>query len=196
MLVYCATSNSGKLREFQHAAGLVSSQIRIEMLPNLKQIPPPEETGATFEENAALKATYYSGFVAESVFADDSGLAVDALDGAPGVYSARFAGENATDAKNNALLLEKLRDQPDRSARFVCVIALARQGKVLGCERGEAEGEILTSMTGTGGFGYDPLFFSPEAGRTFAELDEAAKFAISHRGRAFRKFLSSTLQLT
>src|SRR5277367_3339489 len=124
MKVYCATGNPGKLREFQLAGELLN--IDIEPLPGLNNIAPPEETGTTFEENARLKAAYYSRFAPGLLFADDSGLAVDALGGAPGVYSARYAGEHATDEANNRLVLERLGNNTNRTARFVCVIALAQ----------------------------------------------------------------------
>jgi XTP/dITP diphosphohydrolase len=185
--VYCATGNPGKLREFQLAGELLD--IDVEPLPGLKEIAPPEETGATFEENARLKATYYSGFAPGLLFADDSGLEVDALGGAPGVYSARYAGEHATDVTNNELLLHKLAGVSDRTARFVCVIALAGGGKVLRTFRGEVEGEILPAARGPGGFGYDPLFYYPPFGCSFGEVDGPKKFDVSHRGKALRQLL-------
>lgn len=187
MKIYCATGNPGKLREFQLAGKLLG--IDIEPLAGLKSIVAPEETGATFEENARLKAAYYSRFAPGPLFADDSGLEVDALAGAPGVYSARYAGSNATDQANNGLLLLRLGDRPDRTARFVCVIALAEAGDVRETFRGEVEGEILSSPTGPGGFGYDPLFYYPPFGCTFGEVDDAKKFDVSHRGNALRALL-------
>jgi XTP/dITP diphosphohydrolase len=192
MILYACSTNAGKLREFALAArdagiaGLV-----IEPLPELRGIAPPEETGSTFEENARLKAAYYSGFTRELVFADDSGIEVDALGGAPGVYSARYAGPNATDAENNALLLRNLEGVTDRTARFVCVIALAREGRVLETVRGSVEGEILHAARGEGGFGYDPLFFYAPQGCSFAELSAEEKLAVSHRGNALRALFSS-----
>jgi XTP/dITP diphosphohydrolase len=185
--VLCATGNPGKLREFHLAAEVLG--IDVEPLEGLKSIPAPEETGATFEENACLKAVYYSRFTTELLFADDSGLAVDALGGEPGVHSARYAGEQANDAANNALLLERLAGKPHRKARFVCVIALAQEGRILGTFRGEVEGEILTERRGTEGFGYDPLFFYPPFGCTFGEVEGPKKFDVSHRGKALRGLL-------
>jgi XTP/dITP diphosphohydrolase len=183
-LYYCS-SNPGKLREFALAAEQASDlACRIEPLPGLKQIPPPAEDGSSFEENAASKAIYYSRFTPELLFADDSGLEVEALAGAPGIHSARFAGPNATDAENNKLLLERLAQHSDRRARFVCVLALARQGSLLAHFRGTVEGEILHQPRGANGFGYDPLFFYPPLARSFGEIDPARKFPVSHRGRA------------
>jgi XTP/dITP diphosphohydrolase len=136
------------------------------------------------------------------LLADDSGICVDALGGAPGVYSARFAGLNATDEQNNQMLLGKMRDihsleaengrvnlPSSRSAHYVCVIALAEEGRVLTTTEGRAKGEILQSPRGSGGFGYDPLFYFPPLGKTFAELSPEVKFGVSHRGEAFRKLL-------
>ncbi len=187
MKVYCATGNPGKLREFQLAGELLA--IDVEPLAGLKTIAPPEETGATFEENASLKAAYYSRFAPGLLFADDSGLAVDALDGAPGVYSARYAGPHATDHENNELLLRNLANNPNRTARFVCVIALAENGSVHQTFRGEVEGEILPAARGPGGFGYDPLFYYPPFGCSFGEVDGPKKFDVSHRGKALRALL-------
>jgi XTP/dITP diphosphohydrolase len=152
------------------------------------------EDGATFEENARKKAEHYSAFVpGEIVLADDSGLEVDALGGAPGVHSARYAAtssaENADDRANNARLLRELSHAVDRAARFVCVIAVAQGGRTLATFRGEAQGRILAEPRGSSGFGYDPLFFFAALGKTFAELTPEEKAAVSHRGAAFRKFL-------
>ncbi len=180
MIVYACSSNAGKLREF----GLVAPEIK--PLPGLSEIEAPEETGSTFEANAVLKAVYYSQFTGELVFADDSGLEVDALQGAPGVWSARYAGEDATDADNNTLLLERLNGVRDRGARFVCVIALAQAGKLMEIFHGRVEGEILRTARGANGFGYDPLFFYPPLKAGFGELNNMEKFAVSHRGQAVR----------
>ncbi|MCC6264217.1 MAG: RdgB/HAM1 family non-canonical purine NTP pyrophosphatase [Bryobacterales bacterium] len=188
MLLFAATSNSGKMREFALAAADLPD-CEIAPLPGFRELPAVEESGTTFEENARIKAVHYSGFTGELVFAEDSGLVVDALDGAPGVYSARFAGGGASDAANNHLLLERLRGAEDRTAHFECVIALARQGNVLATFEGSMEGSILHEPRGTSGFGYDPLFFHAPCGRTTAELTAAEKFPISHRGQAFRALL-------
>ncbi len=190
MIVYACSTNPGKLREFALAVQQSgATDLTIEPLPNIKEISPPEETGATFEENAALKAIYYSRFTPALVFAEDSGLEVNALGNAPGIRSARFGGPGANDESNNALLLAKLRSENDRQARFVCVIAVARSGNVLGIFRGEVEGEILHSARGEGGFGYDPLFFYPPLNRTLAEVTAETKFSVSHRGKALRAMM-------
>jgi XTP/dITP diphosphohydrolase len=185
--IYCASGNAGKLREFHLAGALLG--IDIEPLPGLKSLVPPEEIGATFEENACLKAVYYSQFAPGPLFADDSGLAVEALDGAPGVLSARYAGEDATDDANNRLLLDRLRGVENRTARFVCVIALAEQGIVKQTFRGEVVGRILDEERGPGGFGYDPLFFYEPFGCSFGEVSDERKFGVSHRGNALRMML-------
>ena len=187
MKIWCATGNPGKLREFHLAGELLC--IDVEALPDLRTVPAPEETGATFEENARLKAAYYSRFAPGLLFADDSGLVVDALGGEPGVYSARYAGEHATDEANNRLVLERLGDNPHRTARFVCAIALAKGGSVVETFRGEVEGELLHEARGPAGFGYDPLFYYPPFGCSFGEVDGERKFGVSHRGNAVRAML-------
>lgn len=186
MTLYCATKNQGKLREFRLAAG---NGIDVQPLPGLPEIAPPEETGATFEENAIQKALYYGAHCAGYLFADDSGLEVDALGGAPGVYSARYAGQGAPGAANNALLLERLRDAEDRTARFVCAIALVRGGELVRTFRGQVEGIILHEPRGSGGFGYDPLFFLPAFGCTFGEAALESKQTVSHRGQALNEMM-------
>ena len=184
MKLYCATSNPGKLREFRLAAGP-----EFELVP-LTGVPPCEETGSTFEANAVEKAVYYSGHAPGLLFAEDSGLEVDALGGAPGVRSARFAGENASDQDNNRLLLEKLRGVTDRTARYVCVIALAQGEQPLATFRGEVAGRIIDEPRGTNGFGYDPYFFYEALGLTFAEISPEQKLQVSHRGRALAQTLA------
>jgi XTP/dITP diphosphohydrolase len=192
--VYVATSNKGKLREFRKAAEAVN--VIIEPLPTLDEIEPPAETGKTFDENARIKAEAYSRTLpAHLVFADDSGLEVKVLNGEPGVYSARYAATkdspDPSDDDNNYKLIYELSQRPsaDRDARFVCVIAIAKDGETLGTFRGSVDGEILQAPLGKGGFGYDPLFLIPALNKTMAELDEETKFAISHRGNAFRAML-------
>ncbi|MBV9082716.1 MAG: RdgB/HAM1 family non-canonical purine NTP pyrophosphatase, partial [Acidobacteriaceae bacterium] len=176
--------------EFVMAAALSKApHVQIAPLPALGNVPAPQETGETFKENAALKATYYSRHTNELVFADDSGLVIDALGGEPGVFSARYAGPSASDAANNALVLERLRHTMNRHAQFVCGLALAQAGTLLTTVQSTAEGEILTAPRGHNGFGYDPLFFYPPLGRTFAELTRAEKLAVSHRGKALRALL-------
>lgn len=191
MTVYACSSNRAKLEELILAgrqSGL--ADLAVEPLPGLNRIPAPDEDGTSFEQNAGSKGEYYSGFTEELVLADDSGLEVAELGGAPGIHSARFAGPNVTDAENNGLLLRRLENQDNRSARFVCVVALARAGRVCTTVRGIVEGEILSQPRGDRGFGYDPLFFYPPLGRTFAELTREEKFAVSHRGRALRSLFT------
>jgi XTP/dITP diphosphohydrolase len=200
--VYVATTNPGKLRELREAAETLG--LDLEPLPGLKGLPPPIEDGATFEQNARIKAEYYSRFFPdELVLAEDSGLAVDELNGAPGVYSARYAAAlhtgslddsahtNSNDDENNLALVSQLERLPPGklAGKYVCVIAIARQGKTLATFVGEAPGELLTHPRGSGGFGYDPLFYVPSLGKTFAELTVFQKSAHSHRGHAFRRFL-------
>ncbi len=182
MTVYCATGNPGKLREFRLAAQQFGFEIQ--ELPDIAQLPPCDETGRTFEDNAVLKARYYGVHAPGVLFTDDSGLEVDALDGAPGVISARYAGPGATDALNNTLLLGNMRGRENRCARFVCVIALTNRGELLRTFRAAVEGEILETPRGAGGFGYDPLFYYPPYHRSLAEVSLEEKMAVSHRGKA------------
>jgi XTP/dITP diphosphohydrolase len=199
--LFLASANPGKLREFRAAAA--ARGIVLESVPGIRNLPDCVEDGATFEENARQKALHYSRYVNGPVFADDSGLCVDALGGAPGIHSARFAGPDADDAANNQKLLEELRrvEAADsgrqsqasgatrRAAHYICVIALAERGRILTITEGRADGFIIDGPRGTGGFGYDPFFFYPPLGKTFAELSPEEKFAVSHRGEAFRKLL-------
>jgi XTP/dITP diphosphohydrolase len=195
--IVVATSNSGKLRDLAGAASPYG--IEIVSLPLFCSLPPVVEDGLTFEENARKKAEAYSVYAhGEIVLADDSGLTVDALNGAPGIHSARYTAEgdpgaesNSDDEANNDRLIRELRDvlSPQRTARFVCVIAAARDGRTLATFRGEVNGIITSHRQGTGGFGYDSLFYFPEIQRTFAQLSAEQKARYSHRGEAFRKFL-------
>ncbi len=189
MKLWCATGNPGKLREFRLAAA--GRDFELDILPHFRDLPPCREDGATFEENAVIKARHYGPHAPDGglLFADDSGLEVDALGGAPGVYSARFAGPDATDPANNRLLLDKLRGVADRTARFVCVIALVEGERLLGAFRGAVEGRIIDEERGAEGFGYDPLFYYPPFGCTFGEASAESKFEVSHRGQALRKML-------
>jgi XTP/dITP diphosphohydrolase len=196
--ILIATSNAGKLRDFAGAAA--SFGIEVTSIPNFSALPPVIEDGLTFEDNARKKAEAYSREVpGEIVLADDSGLEVDALKGAPGVHSARYAADaphlmnnNTDDEANNTRLLRELKDVPadKRNARFVCVIAAARDGQTLEMFRGEAEGIILNRARGSNGFGYDPLFYFPPIQKAFAELTPEEKAQYSHRGAAFRQFLA------
>jgi XTP/dITP diphosphohydrolase len=200
--ILIATSNPGKLRDFAGAA--IAHSIEIAGIPHFSSLPAVIEDGLTFEANARKKAEAYSRYVpGEIVVADDSGLEVDALNSAPGVHSARYAApdlhnkkpheadENTDDEANNARVLRELKNvRPEkRTGRFVCVLAAARDGKTLATFRGTAEGIILEAPRGTNGFGYDPLFYFPQIGKTFAELSAEEKARYSHRGAAFRKFL-------
>jgi XTP/dITP diphosphohydrolase len=206
LTICAATTNPGKLRDFSIAAA--DSGIRIEPLPSLQTIPVPEEDQPTFAGNARLKAEYYSRFAEEPgclILADDSGLEVVALNGEPGVRSARYAQDAGfeprpepgsssraaltPDERNNLYLLNRLSGSQNRAARYHCVLALARAGTVLLTADGSVDGQILTAPRGTGGFGYDPLFFLPELNRTMAEISLEEKHTLSHRGRAFRAML-------
>jgi len=184
--LFCATGNAGKLREFQN-----HSPVAIEPLPDFRRIPPCVEDGSTFEENAVIKARHYSRYASGLIFADDSGLEVDALGGAPGVHSARFSGPHATDQANNRLLLERLQGVADRSARFVCAIALVEGERLRGVFHGAVAGVILDEPRGAAGFGYDPLFYCPPLGLTFGEAADEQKFSLSHRGQALRAMLAA-----
>jgi XTP/dITP diphosphohydrolase len=198
MTLYIATSNPGKLRDFAAAA---TPGISLKPLPNLKEIPAPAEDELTFEGNARLKAIYYSHHAPrEIVIADDSGLEVDALHGAPGVRSARYADDThfagpplaSTDERNNLCLLEALGNTSTQNsaARYRCVLAAARDGEILSIGEGTVEGTILSKPKGIEGFGYDPLFYLPNHGKTMAELDIQTKLSFSHRGRAFAALLA------
>jgi len=191
MHLLIATTNPGKIREFRQMLG--AERFEWSDLSRHRDVPAPEETGATFAENACLKATYYATRLGMMTIADDSGLEVDALDGKPGVHSARWAELNSAgkgDTANNALLLKQLAAVPDerRTARFVCVLALAdAAGNVLLTARDTVEGRILHAPRGDNGFGYDPLFLVESKGRTTAELSPDEKHQISHRGKALRR---------
>lgn len=188
--LYLASGNPGKLREL--AALAAAEGFTLEPLPDYSRLPAVAELAASFALNALDKALHYTRFTDGRVLADDSGLAVDALGGAPGARSARYAGPNATDEDNNRALLTALAAVPDqrRTARYICVLALARRGQALALFSDACEGRILSAPRGTGGFGYDPLFFFPPLNRTMAELSLEEKNRHSHRARAFRKLLA------
>ena len=194
--LYVASTNPGKLRDFAVAAA--AHNTRILPLPGLAAIEPPSEDGPSFEDIAREKAIYYSRFLpGEIVLADDSGLEVDALHGAPGVRSARYAADAGfhadatTDGNNNLFLLKELAHVPDsqRGARYQCVLAAARDGGVFLSAQGTVEGRILSAPRGSNGFGYDPLFYLPDRACAMAEMDDQTKWALSHRGQAFRALL-------
>jgi XTP/dITP diphosphohydrolase len=186
--VVLASSNPGKLAEYRQLAQ--GAPIEMEMLPHFGAIPVFEESAPTFAENSAGKALYYSQHTDEIVLSDDSGLLVRALGDAPGVHSARYAGPNATGEERVAKLLREMKGKEDRAARFVCVTALAQRGRAIAVVSDSAEGTITRKPRGSGGFGYDPVFFFPPAARTFAEISQAEKNKYSHRGKAFQKILS------
>jgi XTP/dITP diphosphohydrolase len=203
MKILIATSNAGKLRDFAGAAA--AHGIQLAGIPNFSSLPLVVEDGLTFEDNARKKAEEYSRHApGEIVVADDSGIEIDALNGAPGVHSARYAAPellhvephladaNTDDNANNARVLRELKSvlTEKRTGRFVCILAAARDGKTLATFRGVAEGVILDSPRGTNGFGYDPLFYFPQIQKTFAELSAEEKAQYSHRGAAFRELLA------
>ena len=203
LTLFCASSNPGKLREFSEAAAL--RNVTVQPRPGFDELPACVEDGKTFEENARKKAIHYSQGCAEWVFADDSGICVDALGGAPGIYSARFAGPVATDDENNQKLLADLHQLEaqhahaahddlkygnlSRAAHYICAIALAQAGRVLTVVEGRVDGVIIDKPRGSSGFGYDPYFFYPPLDKTLAEVNPEEKFAVSHRGAAFRMLL-------
>jgi XTP/dITP diphosphohydrolase len=199
--LYAATANAGKLRDFAAAAQAYNCDLA--PLPNLSKIPAPAEDGQTFAENARAKALYYAAQAPGlAVVADDSGLEVDALDGAPGVRSARFAADAgispATDNANNEYLLQRLRNAPtrQRNARYKCALAAAIDNCVIAESEGSVEGIILTAPRGVGGFGYDPLFFLRQLNKAMAEVDLETKLRLSHRGAALRNLLAMLFKIS
>ena len=179
-----ATGNSHKTGEIRTILG---SGYDVSDLKSHPYLPEVEETGTTFLENATLKAVEISKQVDGLVLSDDSGLEVDALNGEPGVYSARYAGEPGNDAANNARLLQAMEGEERRSARFSCVMVLAQDGEVLASFEGAVEGRVINELHGDGGFGYDPLFVPEGYEQTFAELGENIKNQLSHRARAMNR---------
>ena len=194
--LYFASSNWEKLNEYRALTTAASdgtySCIEVELLPGFDCLRVFEENAPTFAENALGKALYYSQLTKEFLFADDSGLVVPALGGAPGVQSARYAGAQANNAERIAKLLGELEGKPasERAAYFACTIAVVNNGRPLAIISNRSDGEILESPRGIGGFGYDPIFFVPALGKTFAELSREEKNLYSHRGKAFRRFLA------
>jgi XTP/dITP diphosphohydrolase len=181
-----ATTNQGKIREIR--ALLDGLPIELVGLDGCPDVEPPDETGATFEENARLKALHYARATGLAAVADDSGLEIDALAGAPGVESARFGGADTAYPEKFAFIYELLRrvGGEESPARFVCAVALAEGDTIAFEARGTVEGRIARHPAGTGGFGYDPIFFYPLYGSTLAQVSPAQKDAVSHRGKAFR----------
>ncbi|MBV7506021.1 XTP/dITP diphosphatase [Bacillus sp. sid0103] len=185
--VIIATKNPGKAMEFEHIFS--SRGITVRTLLDFPEIPEVEETGNTFEENATLKAEAVSKALGKMVIGDDSGLIVDALEGRPGIYSARYAGEPKNDQNNTDKVLSELEGIPEgkRSARFYCALAVAVPGQETITVSGTCEGRILEERRGTNGFGYDPVFYVPEKGLAMAELSAEEKNNISHRANALKK---------
>jgi XTP/dITP diphosphohydrolase len=193
--LYLATSNPGKLGEYRVLAVAASPSLRVELaqLPGFNELPAFEESAPTFAENAAGKALHYSRLQDGMVFADDSGLVVPSLGGAPGVHSARYAGSRATNSQRIEKLLREMQGKMgnERAAYFVCTIALAEKGRAIAVVSDRVDGEILESPRGAGGFGYDPVFCFPALKKTFAELSAEEKNQFSHRGKAFRRLLDA-----
>lgn len=190
--LYLATSNPGKLKEFSAIAAANQSAIELALLPGFAELAVYSENAPAFAENAVGKALYASATTGEAVCADDSGLVVPALDGQPGVHSARYAGMNATGTQNIEKLLAAmagLKNQEQRAAHFVCVLAVARKGNVLAVITNRVDGFILEAPRGASGFGYDPVFYFPPLNKSFAELSGGDKNFYSHRGKAFRRLL-------
>ena len=187
--LFLASSNPGKLGEYLELAR--DSGVAVELLPRLGEFPSFDESAPTFAENSAGKALHYSRFTPEVVLADDSGLVVPGLGGAPGVHSARYAGPGASDADRVEKLLREMRGKvgAERRGRFVCVTAVAQRGRAIAVVSDLAHGVITSERRGAGGFGYDPVFLFEELGRTYAELTRDEKNDYSHRGKSFRKLL-------
>lgn len=186
-----ASSNPGKVREYRALALAANVPVELDLIPDFDAAPAYEEVASTFGENAAGKALHYSHFAKGLVLADDSGLVVPALGGAPGVYSARYAGPNASDGDRVRKLLLAMSGKTgeERRAQFVCVLVIAEAGEARGVFSASAEGELLEAPRGVHGFGYDPIFFFPALGKTYAEISGEEKNLYSHRGKAFRKAL-------
>lgn len=193
--ILLGSNNAKKRNELAELLKGMSFQVLIPA--ELGDFESPVEDGDTFEANATIKARYFSRLTGLPTLADDSGLEVDALDGAPGIYSSRYGGEDADDDKNCRKLLEALKDvaDPDRTARFVCAVVVVADGEVLGTARGTCEGTLLREKRGSGGFGYDPLFFYEPAGKTFAELPGEIKNRVSHRANALNAILPTIEKL-
>jgi XTP/dITP diphosphohydrolase len=193
--LYLASSNPGKLAEFRvlAATAVPLLAVELELLAGFDAMPAFEESAPTFAENAAGKALHYSRLREGLVFADDSGLVVPALGGAPGAHSARYAGPEAMNSQRIEKLLGEMQGKTgrERAASFICAIALAEQGRPIAVVTDRAEGEILEAPRGSGGFGYDPVFYFPALKKTFAELSAEEKNQYSHRGKAFRRLLSA-----
>ena len=195
--ILIATTNAGKLREIIRV--LHGLPIELKTLEDFPDVAVPEETGSSFAENARAKALHYAGATGMVTMAEDSGFEVDALNGEPGIYSARYLREDATYDERFAYLYRRMREcaAADRSARFVCALAVAHNGTIVFETTAAVEGLLADRAAGPNGFGYDPIFFYPPYGRTFGEVSDEDKTAVSHRGqamRAFRAYLAGGLQ--
>ena len=186
--IIIATHNKGKLKEFEQ---IFKGRFEVCALPYNGFDGEAEETGTTFYENALLKAKYVYENTGELTIADDSGLCVNALNGAPGIYSARYGGENASQKDKNKILIEALADKTDRSAKFVCSLVLYGKNGVVATGTGEVKGSILFAEDGNGGFGYDPIFYADELGKSFGTATEDEKNSVSHRARAIQDLLKN-----
>ena len=193
--LFVASSNPGKLREYRALAEPAGASVDLAFVPIFDSLAVFEEIWPTFAENAAGKALHFSRFAEGVVIADDSGIVVPALGGAPGVLSARYAGPGASDEDRLQKLLGEMRGKKgeDRRARFVCVVGVAESGKMRGLFSASAEGILLEEPRGSDGFGYDPIFYFPALGKTYAEISRAEKNLYSHRGKAFHKALDFLL---
>jgi len=189
-IIVLATTNKGKTREFQKL--LKDFPITIKNLADFGPIPEVIEDGETFDDNAYKKSSFTARVLGYPAIADDSGICVEALDGAPGVYSARYAGENATDADNVKKMLENLQNHDNRNAAFKCVISIAVPTGAALTYEGDCKGVITDEPIGDNGFGYDPLFFYPQLNKTFAQLTIEEKGEVSHRGRAIKQIAKET----
>ena len=197
--ILIATQNKGKIAEMRRMLNIITAELGVSLvgLDTLPDIDPPEENGSTFVENATIKARYYADALQMIAIADDSGLAVDALQGAPGVRSARYGGDGLDDVGRTALLLKNMHDIPDaeRDARFICAVCVAGNSTEILTAEGTVEGSIARAPRGNNGFGYDPVFVPVGETRTTAELSDQEKDSISHRGRAIRAIIPDLYEL-
>lgn len=187
MKIFLASKNIGKIKEFEKL--VADKDIEVLSILDSNDIPEVVEDGETFEENSQKKAVEIAKFLNMYTISDDSGLCVDELNGAPGIYSARYFGEDATDEKNIEKLLSVMKDKVNRNAKFVSVVSIAKPDGEVYSYRGETEGKLLFQKEGSNGFGYDPVFFSKDLGKSFGEADSDEKKSVSHRARAFQKLM-------
>ena len=188
MKIFLATKNIGKINEFKKL--VENKNMEVLSILDSEDIPEVEENGNTFEENSQKKAVEIAKYLNMVTISDDSGLCVDYLDGAPGIYSARYSGEDATDEKNIDKLLIDMKQAENRKAKFVSVVSVGKPNGEVYSFRGEATGKILSERIGSNGFGYDPVFLSDDLGKSFGEASSDEKKSVSHRARAFEKLMS------